>query len=652
MYLNILSLPLLAFLTVSFMGIKLGVRGSQIITSLSIIISGIIALFGFYSIVLNNTEGSMKIYITSWMNSIGVNADWGFYFDSISISMCLMVLIISSCVHIYSINYMAGDPHIQRFFAYLSLFTFFMLVLVCSNNYLTMFVGWEGIGICSYLLINFWFTRVQANKAAIQAIMMNRIGDLGFLLGLFGLSWTLGTSDLKIISIMSPSLVTEYVTLLTLVLLIAAIGKSAQLGLHTWLPSAMEGPTPVSALIHAATLVTAGVYLILRAAPLFEVAPTSLICVCIIGSLTAIFAAIIGLTQYDIKKIIAYSTMSQVGYMVFTLGLSQYELAFFHLFNHAFFKALLFLSAGSIIHALHSEQDLRKMGGLVNLLPFTYTMLLIGSLSLMALPFLTGYYSKDSILEMAYSQWLITGTFTYWLGTITAILTAYYTSKTLILGFLNKPNGSLKIYNKLHDAPIFMAIPLIILAILSIFIGYYMKEYLAILGINTWGILESITGRTYNWTGLDIEWLSSQFSIQLYPLFASILGIISAMSFFIFSPSLLSSFFSSSSPSLIKLQQSVTFITLQAFRLLFSGFTSHGCLHLGGIFVNSIDKGFLERFLSRSLQTRDVVPFGSDGIFLSISKFLAINIETGFIPHYASLLIIIPIICYIGTATW
>nr|NP_043727.1 NADH dehydrogenase, subunit 5 [Allomyces macrogynus]P50365.1 RecName: Full=NADH-ubiquinone oxidoreductase chain 5; AltName: Full=NADH dehydrogenase subunit 5 [Allomyces macrogynus]AAB05846.1 NADH dehydrogenase subunit 5 [Allomyces macrogynus]AAC49228.1 NADH dehydrogenase, subunit 5 [Allomyces macrogynus] len=633
MYLTIITLPLFAFLTVGVIGRKLGVRGSQIITSLSIIISAILSLYGFYEIVLLNNLGPITIYLSPWMNVIGAHADWAFYFDSISITMCVVVSSISSLVHLYSIGYMQGDPHIQRFFSYLSLFTFFMLLLVTGNNYLLMFVGWEGIGVSSYLLINFWFTRIQANKASMQAMLVNRVGDLGFVLGLFGIFWLFGSSDYDTVGIIAYKLDEQYITIVTLFLLIAAIGKSAQLGLHTWLPSAMEGPTPVSALIHAATLVTAGVYLILRSSPLFELAPTSLICVCVIGSLTAIFAATTGLFQNDLKRVIAYSTCSQLGYMVFALGLSQYEVAFFHLFNHAYFKALLFLSAGSIIHALHDEQDMRKMGGLVNILPFTYTMILIGSLSLMALPFLTGYYSKDAILEVAYGQFLVTGTFTYWLGTITATITAFYSSKALILGFFGTPNGSKKIYNTIHEAPLIMSIPLFLLSICSIFIGYITNKHLSVIGIGSSGIISGGVGTLRDhYLGFDIEFISTSFGVQFYPLFASLLGISLAL-IVLKDPKKMHSI--EKPEGLLNTVNITRWLSSKSywFDNVYNTVLISGSLHFGGIFARDIDKGFLSLLGPQGLQQ----------LLITISRFFAIKIDTGFIPHYASIIIIIPI---------
>jgi NADH-ubiquinone oxidoreductase chain 5 len=608
MYLTIIILPLIASFFSGLIGRKIGKRGAQIITTSTVVLSAILAIYGFFKIT---RRGAVSIVALKWISSETLEVDFGFYLDPISITMCVVVLSISALVHIYSIGYMSEDPHIQRFFTYLSLFTFSMLILVCSDNYLFMFVGWELVGIASYLLINFWYTRIQANKSSMQAILMNRIGDWGLSIAIFSIIWIFGGSEYSTVF----SICNKYEGQLqycTIFLLIAAVGKSAQLGLHTWLPSAMEGPTPVSALIHAATMVTAGVYLILRSSPLFELAPTSLICVSIVGSLTAIFAATTGLFQNDLKRVIAYSTCSQLGYMIFAAGLSQYEVAFFHLFNHAYFKALLFLSAGSIIHALHDEQDMRKMGGLVNILPFTYTMILIGSLSLMALPFLTGYYSKDVILEVAYGQYLVTGTFTYWLGTITATITAIYSTKALIIGFYGRPNGSKKIYNTIHEAPLIMSIPLLILSICSIFIGYITKDFF--IGIGSSGIINALGKLRSNHLGFDIEFISNISYIQFYPLIASLLGIIIA--------------------SFVKLEPrvKVTRFFNQRYWIdnIYNNIFISGFLHLGGIFSRDIDRGFLSL----------IGPQGLKKILITISRFFAINFDTGFIPNYALIILL------------
>merc|ERR1712127_1083001 len=369
----------------------------------------LLSSFSFYEVALNGCPVYIKLM--PWMNSELLNVDWGFLFDSLTVSMCCIVTFVSFLVHLYSTEYMAHDPHLSRFMSYLSLFTFFMLILVTADNFIQMFVGWEGVGLCSYLLINFWFTRIQANKAAIKAMVVNRIGDFGLALGIFTIFIKFKALDYATVFSMIPFFCNDLViflnfkvnviSLIGILLFIRAIGKSAQLGLHTWLPDAMEGPTPVSALIHAATMVTAGVFLLARCSYLFELAPTTLCVVTIVGALTAFFASTVGLVQNDLKRVIAYSTCSQLGYMVFICGLSNYSIGLFHLANHAFFKALLFLSAGSIIHGLADEQDLRKMGGLIGSFPIT-------------------------ILEIAFSTYNKFGLFAYTLGCLAAGCTSFY----------------------------------------------------------------------------------------------------------------------------------------------------------------------------------------------------------------------------------
>jgi NADH-ubiquinone oxidoreductase chain 5 len=384
-------------------------------------------------------------------------------FDSLTVVMLVVVTFISSLVHLYSTEYMINDPHLSRFMSYLSLFTFFMLILVSADNYVQMFVGWEGIGLCSYLLINFWFTRIQANKAAVKAMLMNRVGDFGLALGLLLLFTNFQSFDYCVVF----GLVLKYqnfvvnflgfevalLTVLAVLLFVGAVGKSAQLFLHTWLPDAMEGPTPVSALIHAATLVTAGVFLVARSSLIFEFAPFALLIVTVFGAMTCFFAATTGLLQNDLKKVIAYSTCSQLGYMVFACGVSNYSVSVFHLANHAFFKALLFLGAGCVIHAVSDEQDMRKMGGLRKIIPFTYVMMLIGSFSLSGFPFLTGFYSKDVILEVSFAGYTLFSHFSYWLGSFGAFFTAFYSVRLTYLTFLSLPNGFRPVIFTAHESP-------------------------------------------------------------------------------------------------------------------------------------------------------------------------------------------------------
>ena len=430
---------------------------------------------------------TIKIHLFDWITSGELYVDWSFRIDSLSAVMLVVVTTVSACIHVYSIGYMSKDNSIPRFMGYLSLFTFFMLMLVTSDNLLQMFFGWEGVGLASYLLIGFWHHKDSANKAAIKAFIVNRVGDFGFILGIVGVFFVFGSIQLDSIftevsnfsndKINFLGLNLSTINLLCFLLFIGAMGKSAQLGLHTWLPDAMEGPTPVSALIHAATMVTAGVFMVARMSPLFAYAEFTNFFITFIGATTAIFAASIALTQNDIKKVIAYSTCSQLGYMFFAAGLGAYNAAIFHLVTHGFFKALLFLCAGSVIYTMHHEQDMRKMGGLSKKMPLTTALMWIGSLAIIGFPFFSGYYSKESILESAFFSNSNIGIYAYTLGITTALLTAFYSWRLLFMTFHGEPKESNKIYNNIQDVPMVMSIPLIFLAIGSIFSGIIFYDY-------------------------------------------------------------------------------------------------------------------------------------------------------------------------------
>ena len=470
-------MPLLGSIISGFFGRKIGVTGAQIITCICVIITTLLAIITYFEVGFNNIP--VTIYLFRWVDSEFLNIYWGFNFDSLTISMLIPVLIVSSLVHIYSIGYMSHDPHNQRFFSYLSLFTFMMIILVTANNFLLMFVGWEGVGVCSYLLVSFWFTRIAANQSSMSAFLTNRVGDCLLTIGMFAILWSFGNIDYYTIFSLAPYYSENIITAIGICLLIGAMAKSSQVGLHVWLPLAMEGPTPVSALIHAATMVTAGVYLLMRNSPLIEYSTTVLMLCLWIGAITTVFSSLIGLFQQDIKKVIAYSTMSQLGMMVIAIGLSSYNLALFHLINHAFYKALLFLGAGAVIHAVADNQDFRRYGGLIYYLPLTYSVMLIASLSLVAIPFMTGYYSKDLILESAFGKADYSSIIIYFVATIGAMFTTLYSAKVLYLTFLSNPNGPIINYKKetaAHEGDIFMSTPLIILAIFSIFFGYITKD--------------------------------------------------------------------------------------------------------------------------------------------------------------------------------
>jgi proton-translocating NADH-quinone oxidoreductase chain L len=495
MCLTIILTPLIVFLFLGFFGRFVGHKGAAIIASAFMVSNALCSFVALYYIgILGNFT---YICLGTWIDCGLFVVSWGFVFDGLTVTMLFVINSISALVHIYSVAYMANDPHFTRFMAYLSLFTFFMLVLVSADNFIQLFLGWEGVGLCSYLLINFWFTRVQANKAALKAIVLNRVGDFGLLFAILLIFFYFKSVDFATVFLLAPLLSEFFFTchielgfftldynihVLSFIcfwLFFGAVGKSAQIGLHTWLPDAMEGPTPVSALIHAATMVTAGVFLVIRCSPLFEYAPNVLTIMVFVGATTAFFAATVGIVQNDIKKIIAYSTCSQLGYMIFACGLSGYSTALFHLVNHAFFKALLFLSAGAVIHGLSNEQDIRRMGGLGRIMPFTYMMFLIGSLALIGFPFLSGFYSKDLILEIAYSSYTVSGHFAYWLGTITASLTGIYSFRLIYFVFFNKTNiVNIFVLKGIHEIPPGMAVPLIVLCLGSIFSGYFFKDFL------------------------------------------------------------------------------------------------------------------------------------------------------------------------------
>ena len=484
MELTLLFLPLLASIISGFFGKYIGDRNSEIVTSLFVSISSILSLFIFYNVISEGYESN--VVIASWINSGSLNVNWSIKIDALSSVMLVVVTLISSLVHIYSIGYMSHDPHKPRFMAYLSLFTFAMLTLVTSDNFLQLFFGWEGVGLCSYFLIGFWFKKDSANAAAIKAFIVNRVGDFGFALGIFLIFYLFGTVNYNEVFLLIPKTLDQEIyflginlksiDLICILLFMGAMGKSAQFLLHTWLPDAMEGPTPVSALIHAATMVTAGVFLVVRCSPIFEYSQIALNIVCIVGMTTAFFAATVALVQNDIKKIIAYSTCSQLGYMFFAAGIGAYNVAIFHLFTHAFFKALLFLGAGSVIHSLNNEQDIRKMGGIWRKLPYSWGLMIVGTLALSGFPFFSGFYSKEAIIEFAYLKGNTLGYYVVAIGIFTALLTAIYSWRLIFKTFHGTyENKELKI-NSIHESPYVMLVPLIVLAIGSIFAGFFFKE--------------------------------------------------------------------------------------------------------------------------------------------------------------------------------
>ncbi len=484
MEISIIALPLIASIISGFFGRLIGDRSSEIITSLLVSISAIFSVLVLYEVVVNQYQEN--IIIATWISSGSLEVNWSMKIDSLSAVMLVVVTSVSALVHIYSIGYMSHDPHKPRFMAYLSLFTFAMLMLVTADNFIQLFFGWEAVGLCSYFLIGFWFKKESANKAAIKAFVVNRVGDFGFALGIFLIFYLFGTVNYtevfaEIPNITDKNLVFLGITfnavdLICLLLFIGAMGKSAQILLHTWLPDAMEGPTPVSALIHAATMVTAGVFLVVRCSPIFEYSDLALNIITIVGMSTAFFAATVALVQNDIKKIIAYSTCSQLGYMFFATGVGAYNVAMFHLFTHAFFKALLFLGSGSVIHAFKDEQNINNMGGVWKKLPYTYSLMIIGTLALTGFPFLSGFYSKDAIIEFAYLRGNTTGYYAAGIGIFTAFLTSIYSWRLIFKTFHGEYNNKEIKIDETHESPIVMMIPLVLLSIGAIFAGFLFKE--------------------------------------------------------------------------------------------------------------------------------------------------------------------------------
>jgi len=465
---------------------SLGDRYSEIITTTFLFLSAILSIIIFYNGIVYGEYASYKII--EWISSGNLKVDWAIKIDPLSSIMLVVVTSVSSLVHLYSIGYMIHDPNKPRFMSYLSLFTFAMLMLVVSDNFLQLFFGWEGVGLCSYLLIGFWYKKNSANNAAIKAFLVNRVGDFGLAIGIFLIFNYFGTVNYdevfakaaeqtnKEINFLGLNI--NLITLISLSLFIGAMGKSAQFLFHTWLPDAMEGPTPVSALIHAATMVTAGVFLVVRCSPIFEYSQVALNFIAVVGMVTAVFAASVALVQNDIKKIIAYSTCSQLGYMFFAAGVGAYHVAIFHLFTHAFFKALLFLGAGSVIHAFKDEQDIRRMGGVWKKIPYTWFLMLIGTLALTGFPFLSGYYSKDAIIEFAYFKNSSIGYYAMTVGIFTAFLTAIYSWRLFFKTFHGKYNNSDLLIEETHESPLVMLVPLIFLALGALFAGYVFKELL------------------------------------------------------------------------------------------------------------------------------------------------------------------------------
>jgi NADH-ubiquinone oxidoreductase chain 5 len=631
MYLAIIILPLLGSIVSGFFGRKVGVSGAQLITCICVIVTTLLSIITFFEVGFNNIPVSISLF--KWIDSESLNVLWSFHFDSLTVSMLIPVLTVSSLVHVYSVGYMGHDPHNQRFFSYLSLFTFMMIMLVTANNFLLMFVGWEGVGVCSYLLVSFWFTRIAANQSSMSAFLTNRVGDCFLTIGMFAILWSFGNIDYSTVFSLAPFINENIVTIIGICLLIGAMAKSSQVGLHVWLPMAMEGPTPVSALIHAATMVTAGVYLLMRTSPIIEYSSTVLILCLWLGAITTMFSSLIGLFQQDIKKVIAYSTMSQLGMMVIAVGLSSYNIALFHLINHAFYKGLLFLGAGAVIHAVADNQDFRKYGGLRSYLPLTYSVMLIASLSLVAFPFMTGFYSKDFILESAFGQFYFSGVAVYFIATIGAMFTTLYSIKVLYLTFLTNPNGPIINYKDgyivAHEGNIFMSLPLIILAIFSVFFGYVCKDIFIGLGSGFFAD-NSIFIHPVREIMLNTEFAVPSL-FKLLPLFFTVS--LSALAIILseFMPKVLINF------KLSRLGYNIFGFFNQRFfiELLYNKYITNLVLKLGGQTTKILDKGSVEL----------LGPYGLEKGLLYLSKSISL-LNTGVITSYA-LYILIGLIFYI-----
>jgi NADH-quinone oxidoreductase subunit L len=573
MYQTIVFLPIICSAIAGLFGRVLGARPSELITTGGLFVSAALSIYAFYDVCFQGHAAIVNV--APWIHSGAFAADWTIRVDALTAVMLVVVTGVSSLVHLYSIGYMREDDSRPRFFSYLSLFTFAMLMLVTANNFLQMFFGWEGVGLASYLLIGFWYKKPEANAAAMKAFIVNRVGDFGFALGIFGVWAVFGSLDFDTVFKAAPAMVghsfmfashnVDILTTLCLLLFVGAMGKSAQLGLHTWLPDAMEGPTPVSALIHAATMVTAGVFLVCRCSPLYELSATAREFVTFIGASTAFFAASVGLFQNDIKRVIAYSTCSQLGYMFVAAGVSAYGGAMFHLFTHAFFKALLFLSAGAVIHSMHHEQDMRKMGGLAKAIPFTWAMMLIGNLALtgVGLPIvglgLAGFYSKDAIINAAYAGGNAMAGYAFLLVLVAAGMTSFYSWRQFLMTFHGRYRGRdaqdhshsdahshdeplehdahahgdhghhAPRLDEVHESPLVMLVPLAVLALGAVFAGIAFDRFF--IGPDALGFWHGALGRVAVSEGEELPlW------VELAPIVLTLIGFLIAWFYYVRHP--------------------------------------------------------------------------------------------------------------------
>jgi len=621
----IIFLPFIGALLSGFFGKFLGDRVSEILTSLFVTIAAILSIIIFYNVIFFDYINNITIF--TWINSGSLNVNWSIKIDALSSVMLVVVTMISSLVHIYSIGYMSHDPHKTRFMAYLSLFTFAMLTLVSSDNFLQLFFGWEGVGLCSYFLIGFWYKKESANAAAIKAFIVNRVGDFGFALGIFLIFYLFGTVNYAEVFELIPQISDKKlnffginvnaINLICILLFIGAMGKSAQFLLHTWLPDAMEGPTPVSALIHAATMVTAGIFLVVRCSPIYEYSLLAQNLITIVGMTTAFFAASVALVQNDIKKIIAYSTCSQLGYMFFAAGVGAYNVAMFHLFTHAFFKALLFLGSGSVIHSFKDEQDITKMGGVWKKLPYTWILMLIGTLALTGFPLFSGFYSKDAIIEFSYLRGSSLGYFACSIGILTAFLTSIYSWRLMFFTFHGSYNNRKINFEKIHESSFIMIVPLIILAVGAIFSGYVFKDIFIgeFSSQNFW--LNSIK---------FLKPLSTQHPPIWFILLTPLLVILSIpISYYLFNKNknITKILVENNKPLYLFLKNKWYFDELYEFLFIKT------LKKIGLYFWKKIDLRFIDRF-------------GPDGIASLIKNFsfIAVKFQSGFIYQYAFIMLL------------
>ncbi|MCY4030663.1 MAG: NADH-quinone oxidoreductase subunit L [Hyphomicrobiales bacterium] len=622
----VLALPLAACIIAGLFGKYIGHRSAEIITCACVSVSAVLSIILFYKTGFQGE--TMQVGVLDWLGVAGFASGWSLRLDGLTGVMLVVVTLVSALVHIYSVGYMGHDPHRARFFAYLSLFTFMMLALVTANDFLQLFFGWEGVGLASYLLIGFWFKKPAANNAAIKAFVVNRVGDLGLVLAIAAIFATFGSIQYDAVFSLASTATeqsfdffgTDVRTLdaICLLLFLGAMGKSAQFFLHTWLPDAMEGPTPVSALIHAATMVTAGVFLIARTAPLFELSPLSSQAIVLIGAVTAFFAASVALVQNDIKRVVAYSTCSQLGYMFVAMGVGAYEAGMFHLFTHAFFKALLFLGAGSVIHALSDEQDLRKMGGLVKHLPFTYLAMLAGTLALTGVPFTSGYFSKDAIIEATYITGGTLNENVAFVLILAALFTSFYSWRLFFLAFHGNIRTAPAIIEKIHESPNTMLLPLAVLAVGALAAGgLFYESFIGGTRTNFWGVTLFDAASPLD----DIHHVSAW--IVYAPLMALIAGLAIAALFYLVSPKL---------PARIAQVNAILYNFLlnkwyidEIYNFLFV----KPAMRLGALFWKQGDGAVIDRL-------------GPDGVskrVLDITR-AAVRLQTGYFYHYAFAMLI------------